>query len=136
MTADPAEVRLGFADARLRVVGVSHYQDALRGISGADAGQAARYEATAALVPEPDNPHDPNAIQVTIGGRLVGYLSREDAVRYRPAVEILRESGKVLTCAAVIGGRGPDSETANLGVFLQLPWPTEAEMEARSVADA
>jgi HIRAN domain len=134
MTAEPDEVRLGFADARVRVVGVSHYQDALREIAGADAGEAVRHEATAALVPEPDNPHDPNAIRVTIGGRLVGYLSREDAVRYRPAVDVLQESGRVLTSAAVIGGRGPDSETANLGVFLQLPWPTEAEMEARSVA--
>ena len=94
----------------------------------------ARHEATAALVPEPENPHDPNAIKVTIGGTLVGYLSRDDAVRYGPAVRLLRENGRVLACAAVIGGRGPDSETANLGVFLQLPSPTEAEIEARSVA--
>jgi hypothetical protein len=128
------EIRLGFADARVRVVGVSHYQEALREIAGANAGEAVRHEATAALQPEPENPHDPGAITVTIGGTLVGYLSRDDAVRYGPAVRILRESGRVLTCAAVIGGRGPDSETANLGVFLQLPSPTEAEMEARSVA--
>jgi HIRAN domain len=134
VTAEPAEVRLGFADARVRVVGVSHYQDVLREIAGAGGGEAVRHEATAALLPEPENPHDPNAVQVTIGGRPVGYLSREDAVRYGPAVEILRASGRVLTCAAVIGGRGPDAETANLGVFLQLPSPTEAEMEARSVA--
>lgn len=30
------------------------------------------------LVPEPDNPHDPNAIKVLLGGNLVGYIPAKD----------------------------------------------------------
>jgi hypothetical protein len=114
-------------------VGVSHYQDALRGISGSAEGEPVRHSARAALVPEPANPHDPNAVMVLIEDRHVGYLSREDAVRYGPAVKVLREHGRLLVCDAVIGGRGPASDTPNLGVFLELPRAPEAVLEARTM---
>jgi hypothetical protein len=35
------------------------------------------------LVPEPDNPHDPNAISVRVGGHNVGYFPTEAARQYR-----------------------------------------------------
>jgi hypothetical protein len=38
-----------------------------------------RFECFAALVLEPDNPYDSNAVRVEIDGRLVEYLSRADA---------------------------------------------------------
>ena len=40
-------------------------------------------ELTADLILENDNPHDKNAVMVEIGGRTVGYLSRQDAKLYR-----------------------------------------------------
>jgi len=39
----------------------------------------------ARLVPEPRNPHDPNAVAVQIEGRTAAYLSRANAARYRAA---------------------------------------------------
>ena len=47
----------------------------------------------ATLVPEPDNPYDKNAISVRIKGRLVGYLSKDDAKRYKPFVDRIVASG-------------------------------------------
>jgi hypothetical protein len=82
-------------------------------------------------VPEPTNPHDENAIQVLVYDQLVGYLSRDDAVRYGPAVRLLRDNGRVLVCEAVVAGRGPEAGTANLGVFLELPRAPEALLEAQ-----
>ena len=64
----------------------------------------------------------------------MGYLSRDDALRYGPAVRLLREHGRVLVCDAVIGGRGPDAGTTdNLGVFLELPRAPEALLEAQTL---
>ena len=128
--------RLSFDDDIVRVVGVSHYQDALRRRSGAAGAGPVRHEVEAALVLEPANPHDPNAVRVEVEGELVGYLSREDALRYGPAVSRLREHGRLLVADAVISGRGAGSETTNLGLFLSLPSATEAELEVRMlVAD-
>src|SRR5689334_9128435 len=66
-------VRLLGGGEDLEVVGESHYQEALWGISGARVGQSVRCAVTAVLVPEPQNAYDPNAIAVVISGHLVGY---------------------------------------------------------------
>ena len=127
------EIRLSFPDEVVRVVGVSHYQDPLLAIVGETGRERVRHAATATLEPEPENPHDANAVRVLVEGRHVGYLSREDAVRYGPPVRLLSEHGRVLACDAVIGGRGPDATTDNLGVFLELPRAPEALLEAQTL---
>lgn len=45
------------------------------------------------LVPEPDNPYDSNAISVRWRNRVLGYLSREDALRYRQPAQRIAASG-------------------------------------------
>jgi hypothetical protein len=45
------------------------------------------------LVAEPDNPYDSNAISVRWNGRVLGYLSREDAARYTQSVRRIIASG-------------------------------------------
>lgn len=40
----------------------------------------------AELHPEPTNPYDPHAVMVVINGQHVGYLGREDAREYQPAL--------------------------------------------------
>jgi len=97
------------------VAGESHYQDALHAIAGDGDGEV-RFEATAALVPEPSNPHDPNAVRVEIDGRLVGYLPRAAAVAYGPVVRAPMERGRTAVCDAMVAGR-----EGMLGVFLRLP---------------
>ncbi len=126
-------MRLSFPDEVVRVVGVSHYQEPLVAIAGGRGSGPVRHPVTAALEPEPENPHDPNAIKVLVQGRHVGYLSRDDALRYGPAVRLLREHDRVLVCDAVIGGRGPDAGTMNLGLFLELPRAPEAVLEAQAL---
>lgn len=38
-------------------------------------------ELDAQLVPEPENPHDPNAIRVAVNGKTVGYIARDNTIR-------------------------------------------------------
>jgi hypothetical protein len=116
-------------DDLVPVVGTSHYQPALIELSGRHGAEEIRVEKVAALVPEPDNPHDPKAIAVQIEGRLVGYLSRDENPRWQDVVAMLAEHDHVAAAEAMIAGRGPGGGTANLGVFLRLPTPTEARAQ-------
>jgi hypothetical protein len=110
-------------DCTVAVVGEASYQDAIRQICGSRRWEDVRCEVTAALIPEPTNKHDPNAIQVQIDSKVVGYLSRGDALDYGPMMQRLAARGKVAACKAVIAGRGQGSETMNLGVFLHMCEP-------------
>jgi hypothetical protein len=117
-------------DELVHVVGVSHYQAAILEAAGARAGDPVRFETRATLVPEPDNPHDPGAVAVQIGEATVGYLARDEHPRWRELIEMLAEADAVATCDAMIAGRGSESGTDNVGVFLRLPTPTEARAQA------
>jgi hypothetical protein len=108
-------------DELIRVVGTSHYQDALLALTGRRGDEEVRRDAVAVFRPEPDNPHDPDAIAVDIDGRLVGYLSREENKRWKDVV-----TGHTIGAEAMIAGRGG---TTGLGVFLRLPTPTEARAQ-------
>lgn len=112
-------------------VGESHYQETLLAVSGARLGDAIEYECVAALVPEPDNLYDANAVMVQVDANLVAYLSREDAASYRSAVQTAAASQRVIACNARIAGRGRDSDTLNLGIFLKLPNPDIAATDVR-----
>ena len=104
-------------------VGESHYQDALIAVCGSRRWEKVAFDCVAALVPEPSNPYDSNAISVQINGQPVGYLSRSDARAYRRLVD--DAAPQFIACQARIAGRGEGSETSNLGVFLKLPPTTE-----------
>jgi hypothetical protein len=115
------EATLYPGDDPLEVVGESRYQDALWKIVGGRRGDPVRYETEAVLEPEPDNPYDPNAIKVLIGGVVVGYLSREDAAAFRPGLLGLIEAsptGRVALEASIVGGGQRTDGIGFLGVFL------------------
>jgi hypothetical protein len=101
------------------VKGESHYQEALgatRGhCSGVFEGQPAF---VAALVPEPENPYDPNAVAVYSPAGKLGYLPRERAPEYREVFDQLTRLGyHGAGCAAhLTGGDGGRS----YGVVLRL----------------
>lgn len=109
-------------DDLIRVVGTSHYQEALVVLAGRRPDEDVRIETLAALVPEPDNPHDPHAIAVYVDGHLVGYLSREENKRWRDVFS--HPSG--VRCEALLASR---AGTGTIGVFLRLPTPTEARAQ-------
>ena len=69
------------------VVGESFYQETLaRAASHADWGSEG-WLVNAQLCAEPDNPHDPNAVRVAVGGETVGYVRRDQAPRFSAALQ-------------------------------------------------
>lgn len=107
-------------DETLEVVGESYRQDDLWQLAGGFSHDRIRCEVIAALVPEPENSHDSNAVKVVIDGRLVGYLSREDAALYRPGLLRLMEShaGPIALAGQIVGGGQREDRIGMLGVFL------------------
>jgi HIRAN domain len=77
------------------VVGESHYADAVREVFGIGFRPGGcELMATAQLVPEPWNRHDPDAVAVWVGERQVGYLPRHEAGRYAPVLARLVAEGR------------------------------------------
>lgn len=68
------------------------------------------YEAE--LEPEPDNPHDPNAIKVLVDGRLIGYIKAGSCARVHKKI---REDRIERMTVQIGGGRGkilvPDEDS-------------------------
>lgn len=87
------------------VVGESFYQSNLMSIAGPKTKDGYNLECKALLVPNPDNPHDPNAIKVMINGKQVGHLSREMAADY---AKFLQQQGnprlELVVGALITGG--------------------------------
>jgi hypothetical protein len=109
------------------VVGESHYQDALTAIVGGKGRDSVRIPTHATLVPESDNPYDPNAVAVYIAGRKVGHLPRPAAQAFAPVAWRLAEQQQVGTCSATITGgwdRG-DGDAGHFGVTLDLAPPDQ-----------
>lgn len=83
------------------VAGESHHVDAIReAVARTPAGEAY----TALLIPEPSNPHDPNAVAVNLQGQCVGYLPRDIAAVMAPGVVRLsaEHSGAPVACVAEV----------------------------------
>jgi hypothetical protein len=121
-------------DAVLEVVGEGSYQANLRTLGGRSGPDGPANTAfVAGLVRDPANRYDENAIAVRIDGRLVGYLSREDAIRYRPVVEWAAAQDHIIACDARLtggwdNGRGDQGHT---GAILHVGTPGETLIELR-----
>ena len=113
---------------RLRVVGVSHYQDALEAAAGPKRAGGVELRTRFALAAEPENPHDPAAIAVRLedaGGERVGYLPREEAARYGRLMEAVAGRGRrPVTDGVVLGGDA--SRDTSFVVWLHIQDPYEA----------
>lgn len=99
------------------IVGESHYQTALAVICGGKTENGHERYCVAYLIPEPDNPHDPNAILVEINGLQVGYIDKHSAPRMSKAM-----NGETVTIDAVIVGGWirDDGSEGHFGVKLDL----------------
>jgi hypothetical protein len=108
-------------DDDLEIVGEASYQDSLWALCGGSKGDRIRHKIVAVLVPEPGNPHDPNAISVQIDGKLVGYLAREAATQYLPGLRRAMErcGGHVALEGVIVGGGYYDDGPGRLGVWLE-----------------
>ena len=112
-------------DFSVPIVGESHYQNALR----RSRDRAKDYESgnyiTAVLAREPDNQFDPGAVKVMNGDLdTIGYLSRDRAREYVPAIELWESAGYQIRCQArLVGGQGK----RNIGAYLDLDTPQAME---------
>lgn len=108
----------------LAVVGESNYRETIERIVGRQAGGHTAIT-NATLVAEPANPYDVNAIAVQVDSRTVGYLSRADAVRYKPVMDWARQQGFIPCVRADIKGgwRQDDGSWADFGVRLYVASP-------------
>ncbi len=128
----PVEAKL------MDVVGESHYQDSLELIGGGKTiDGVATPEQMAILLPEPSNTYDPNAVRVILGTQskgmsgLCGYLSRDEAVTYRPIIDRVASAGLVTACRATLTGgwdRGR-GDVGSIGVVLHLGTVADCEAE-------
>jgi hypothetical protein len=117
--ADTTECLLGGNDS-LEVVGELAYQSTLWRLCGGVTGDRIRCHIVAALVPEPTNPYDANAIAVQIDGQTVGYLPRATAQEYLPGLRRLMSAhgGFVALRGVIVGGGYYDDGPGRLGVWL------------------
>lgn len=100
---------IGDGEYGFDIVGESRYQDRLQAIAGPRTEEGCDHACTAVLLPEPDNPYDPNAVSVAIDGHVVGYLARSATVVFITA--LAGASYTAAACRARIRGgwdRGPD----------------------------
>jgi hypothetical protein len=103
------------------VVGESHYRDAIeRAVGRRPEGH--RTIVNAALVPERDNRHDPNAIAVQLNGQICGHFPRAEALAYRPLLERCQSIGMVAYARADVRGgwRDEAGNWADFGITVRL----------------
>jgi hypothetical protein len=104
------------------VVGEAQYQKELEEICGGRDVYSAEHQCLAILVPEPNNPADPNAIQIVIERRVVAYLARQHAIEYHQHIGM-----KPSCCDAKIVGGWDDGKTiGHFGVKLKIKWPPKS----------
>jgi hypothetical protein len=118
------------------VAGESHYQETLRELAdrlGPDGVLRAR------LAPEPDNPHDDNAVAVCVDDGLakIGYLPRQVAANYQPR---LLKHGAPVTCPARLTGRAAigvvlDFEEVRVALGLPRVSIDQGDMDYEAVAE-
>ncbi len=84
-------------EARLDIVGENFREEQISTVIGGrpKLDQERVWEGVAELVPEPDNPHDSNAVSVRVDGIVVGYLDRATAREYFASVSLFTRSGVV-----------------------------------------
>ena len=120
-----------FGKSDVPVAGTSHHQDVLARIAGDALRRGEHVAFTALLVPEPQNPHDPNAIAVIADGQgPVGYFGRRDAVRYRAMAEELQRREAIGLCEAFLTGGWDDRAT--IGVRLEIEGPEDTAQQVRA----
>ncbi|WP_416416508.1 HIRAN domain-containing protein [Paenarthrobacter aromaticivorans] len=112
----------------VEIVGEHAYGQAIRAAlrgGGAQVGVGRDVEVenlAVELVAEPDNPYDSNAISVRWDSKVLGYLSREDAVRFAQPVRRIIASGLVAEASARVWAYD-DGSQLRARVTIALPEP-------------
>ena len=129
----PRRIEL-FGHRDLTIAGTSHRQQVLSRIAGEALRRGEHVAFTALIVPEPENPHDPNAIAVVAEGQgPIGYFGRRDALRYKAMAEELIRREAVGVCEAFLTGGWDDEATIGVRVEIEGPEDTAQQVRAHRV---
>jgi hypothetical protein len=96
-----------------KVKGISHYQDA---------ASHCRIGDKVTLVPEPDNPHDRNAVRVDCHQRRIGYIAKDLAPRIQP----LSRQGRVTAVVSEVVGERRSDFCLGIELLITISPPTPA----------
>lgn len=120
---DAAAVIVGDGKFAFPVVGESHHEAMLERLAGGRTKDGVHIACAVLLLPQPDNPYDPDAVAAFIRGHEVGFLARNVAGEF---LQALAAGGYDRAgCEAVIVGgwdRGP-ADTGFFGVRLNACRP-------------
>jgi len=115
------------------VVGESFHRDTIAAIVGGSQPEAIKFVTWAALIREPDNPYDPNAVGIYISGEVVGHLPKRDAAAFAPILDRVAATGRTAYARAdIFGGwdRGPDDRgDYSVTLYMGPPEAQEARLE-------
>lgn len=105
------------------IVGEASYQENLKKIAGEKQELSKRIKCIAIISLDPTNPHDKNAVKVTINQKTVGYFDRDKAMKFNL---YLKEKGmssiSLLVDAMIVGGWVDGKSEGHYGVKLDVPF--------------
>ncbi len=117
------EIDVSIVSFNVEVVGESNYQKALQYLMRrAKHGEREWNMTHVRIQTEPTNTYDPNAVRISsLSDDTIGYLSRDDALKWQPAILALESEGKSIVCdASLFGGT---KEKPHIGAWLALRAP-------------
>ena len=120
----PVELE-SFGTFSVAIVGEASYQGSLERICGPRCIDGENRLVKAQLILDDRNRYDLNAVRVEIGGRVVGYLPRDYAKKFRSDVRAEGAAATVFRCEAQIRGgwdRG-GGDVGHYGVWLDIATP-------------
>ncbi len=106
---------------KLFVIVESHSQNAIAQIASTPLNNKQSAQ-LAHIIPESGNEKDPFAVRIELNGKNVGYLTRDDALKFRRRLALRKIGMKATTCNAEIrgGSKGRDGKTLSYAVFLDM----------------
>lgn len=107
------------------IVGETYHQEALGRVFNLTAGATNTRTRAATLVPEPGNQYDAKAVAVLVKGERIGYLKRDVAAEYSPA---LQGMGKPLECRVRLERQGPESGEGAILAFFEDVLPPASSL--------
>lgn len=89
----------------LDVVGESHYTQELRALLPKKlSSEGAEVTVPVTVVHDPGNKYDKNAVEIRASSGVIGFLGREDAARYAPALDAIQAEGLTAGTMARVWG--------------------------------
>jgi hypothetical protein len=114
------------------VAGEFFYQRALEALVGGARDAPVYFRTVAQLWPEPDNPHDANAVAVRIGGVAVGHIKRAECAAFGRLIAERCPDGFAQCRALIAGGGRPgrDGKPTLYSVRLDIALPSDIARRA------